>query len=175
MFISIHKKFILLLLTLVATMSLNAQNVQNKSFDRMLQKLLKGDVPTLSVGQVDSMQMKNKKIIFLDTREKREFDVSHIKNAIWVGYDEFSLDKLKGIDRNATIVNYCSVGARSEKITRKLQDEGFENAYNLYGSIFEWVNSGHKVVDSNQRTTERVHTYSKLWGVWLKQGKRVND
>jgi len=166
---------VFLIIFILSSMSTNAQNVQSKSFDRMLKKMLKGDVPTLNVDQADSMQKENCGVVFLDTRKKKEYDVSHIKNARWIGFDEFSTEKLKGVEKNATIINYCSVGARSEKITRKMRDAGFTNVYNLYGSIFEWVNAGKEVVDSNDMATERVHTYSRLWGVWLKKGKRVHD
>jgi len=32
-------------------------------------------------------------ITFLDTREKEEYDVSHLKNAIWIGYKKFDEQK----------------------------------------------------------------------------------
>ena len=164
-----------LLIFTLSFLNMNAQNVQSRSFDRMLNKLLKGDVSTINVEEADSMLNKNKAIIFLDTREKVEYDVSHIKNARWVGYDNFSIAKLKDLSKNAMIINYCSVGARSEKITRKMQAAGFKNVYNLYGSIFEWVNAGKEVVDKDNHTTQEVHAYNRLWGIWLKRGEKVYD
>ncbi len=156
-------------------MSCSAQRVQNKRYNFMLKTLLKENVPTLSVEQTDSLKKTDKEIIFVDTREKKEYDVSHIKDAIWVGYSDFTVDRLKGVDKNAKIVAYCSVGARSEKITRKLIDAGFTDVSNMYGSIFEWVNQGHEVVNPKGELTKKVHAYNKTWGVWLKKGEKVYD
>ena len=37
--------------------------------------------------QADSANMSN--AVILDVREKDEFEVSRLKNAIWIGYDDF--------------------------------------------------------------------------------------
>ena len=68
---------------------------------------------------------------------------------------------------------YCTVGYRSGKVVEQLRKAGYKNVYNLHGSIFEWVNEGNKVVNAKGVTTNRVHTYSKEWGKWLKRGTRV--
>ena len=49
--------------------------------------------------------------ILLDTRKKEEFDVSHLKNAIWVGYKDFNKKTVasKIPDKTVTIVVYCSI------------------------------------------------------------------
>ena len=66
---------------------------------------------------------------------------------------------------------YCSIGYRSEKVGEELKKMGFKNVYNLYGSIFEWVNQGNEVVDENEKVTEKVHTYNKRWSKWIEDGK----
>ena len=48
--------------------------------------------------------------------------------------------KVEDIARESTIVVYCSVGYRSEKIAEELDKLGFTNVSNLYGGIFEWIN-----------------------------------
>jgi len=48
---------------------------------------------------------------------------------------------------------------------------GYKNVYNLYGSIFEWVNDGNEVVDKNNKPTDEVHTYNKKWSKWVEEGK----
>jgi len=128
-------------------------------------------VPTVTV--VDLKKMNN--VVLLDTREKKEFDVSHLPNARWVGYDDFALDRVKEIPKTANIVTYCSVGYRSDKIGDKLRAAGFGNVHNLYGSLFEWVNQGNPVVDNAGKPTNRVHGFSRTWGVWLKKGEKVYD
>ena len=112
--------------------------------------------------------------IFLDAREYKEYQVSHLKNAIHVGYDHFDLQKVQNLDKQSHIIVYCSIGYRSEKITEKLKNDGFANVSNLYGGIFEWVNQGHPVFDGKGKTS-KVHAYSRTWGIWLKKGVKVYD
>ena len=50
---------------------------------------------------------------------------------------------------------YCSIGKRSEKVTQKLKKAGYNNVSNLYGGIFEWVNQGNEVVDTNNKVQIR--------------------
>ena len=110
--------------------------------------------------------------IFLDTREKEEFEVSHIKGAKWVGFETFSMENLRETPKDQPIIVYCSIGARSQDIGKKLVEEGFSEVYNLYGGIFHWVNEGYPVFTKGKETTE-VHAYSKIWGIWLNKGKKV--
>ncbi|WP_309608087.1 rhodanese-like domain-containing protein, partial [Flavobacterium sp.] len=116
-----------------------------------------------------------KNIIILDAREKNEFEVSHLKNANFVGYNNFNSKKIIQDYKNqdATIVVYCSIGIRSEKIGEKLLKLGYKNVYNLYGGIFEWKNQNQEVVDSEQKPTENVHAFSKEWSEYLLKGNKI--
>lgn len=154
---------------LLLPFSLKAQEVENHSFRLLLKTLLKHDVP--EVGAV--LAHKDSSAIFLDAREGREFAVSRIKGADWVGYDDFDLKRLKSIPKDQPIIVYCSVGYRSEKVTEKLEAAGYKNVQNLVGGIFEWKNRGFTVVDSLGKKTERVHAFNKVWGRWLKNGIKV--
>ncbi|MBL0331457.1 MAG: rhodanese-like domain-containing protein [Chlorobi bacterium] len=109
----------------------------------------------------------------LDSREKKEYDVSHLKNSIWVGYSDFNLERLKGIDKSSKIVVYCSVGYRSEKISEKLLSNNYTNVSNLYGGIFEWVNNNSPIYDLNNKSTKKIHAYDHIWGLWLKKGEKI--
>jgi rhodanese-related sulfurtransferase len=143
--------------------------VQSSAYDITLKTLLSHSVPEVSVSQVKEM----KAVLLLDAREWNEYQVSHIKDARYVGYDQFAMDKLTSVNRNQKIVVYCSVGYRSEKISEKLKQAGFKDVSNLYGGIFEWVNQGNPVVDENGKITDNIHAYSKTWGVWLNKGVKV--
>lgn len=142
--------------------------VESKAYDKMLNKLLDHSVNELSVLEVKKINHP----VFLDAREKDEYNVSHIKNARWVGYEDFDASRLKGVQKSDTIVIYCSVGYRSEKITEKLNALGFQHVYNLYGGIFEWVNQDNPVYNDKGKTP-KVHGYSRAWGVWLNEGEKV--
>jgi rhodanese-related sulfurtransferase len=128
-------------------------------------------VPTVTVPELKKMT----NVVLLDTRERKEYDVSHLPNAIWVGYEDFNFGRVKDIPKTANIVTYCSVGYRSDKIGDKLKAAGYANVHNLYGSLFEWVNQGNVVVDNTGKPTNRVHGYSRTWGVWLKRGEKVYE
>lgn len=145
-----------------------AQQVQDPAFDRVLQGLLSGNVPTTGV----QMLARQPAPVLLDARERREYDVSHLPGAHWVGHDDFQRERLADLPLDTTIVVYCSVGYRSEQITEQLVAAGFTDVRNLYGGIFEWMNSGHNVVDS-LGPTDRVHAYDQLWGRWLEKGEKV--
>ena len=164
-----HKLFFGLFLS-VTLLSCNAQqSVSDTSYSIMLKGLLEHNVKEISVAEA---RKKQSQLVFLDARELKEFQVSHIQHAIWVGYDTFDSKRLAKISKSSPIVVYCSVGYRSEKITQKLKALGYSNVSNLYGGIFEWVNQGNLVVNSNGKSS-KTHAYDKSWGVWLRKGEKV--
>lgn len=144
--------------------------VKNKKFQLMLNMMLSKQTPVISV--LDAHKNEGK-YMFIDSREKKEYDVSHIKNARFVGYDSFDVRSMAGIEKTAPIIVYCSVGKRSENITNKLEEAGYTNVHNMYGGIFEWVNDGYPVYNNIGQPTDKVHAYSKTWGIWLNKGKKV--
>jgi rhodanese-related sulfurtransferase len=143
--------------------------VESTAYSLMLKTLLSHSVPELSVAEAKKLT----NVQWIDAREKNEFEVSHIVNAIWIGYNTPHFDALDGITKDAPIVVYCSVGYRSEKIAETLQKKGFTKVFNLYGGLFEWVNQGNPVVSTQQHPTQKVHAYSKAWGIWLNKGEKV--
>lgn len=147
----------------------DAPSTTNPLYSAMLRGLLKESVPFVSVAQLRQLPSP----VLLDTREAPEFAVSHLRGARLVGYDTFSLATVQDLPKNAPIVVYCSVGARSEKIGAQLQQAGFTDVRNLYGGIFEWVNEGQPVVKAADEPTDYVHAYSRTWGIWLKHGQPV--
>lgn len=141
---------------------------QNGAFNITLKALLSHSVNEITVPEAAATRA-----LFMDAREWNEYSVSHIKNALYVGYENFSTDSLASVKKDQRIIVYCSVGYRSEKISEKLKSAGFTDVSNLVGGIFEWVNQGNAVIDSKGDTTQNVHAYSKTWGVWLSKGNKV--
>lgn len=144
-----------------------------KTLPQVLETLNNETVPYLNVAELNS----KKNLVFLDAREPKEFNVSHIENSIQVGFDDFDPKKVTSAlkDKNVTIVVYCSIGVRSEKIGEKLIKMGYKNVFNLYGGIFEYKNKGGKVVDNQHKETEKIHTYNKEWSIYLKKGIKVYE
>jgi rhodanese-related sulfurtransferase len=134
----------------------------------LLKKYNSNSVPYISVQE---LAMPKTEAVVLDARELKEYETSHIKDALFVGYDEFNielvLEKVKNKEQN--IVVYCSVGIRSEDIAEKLIKAGYTDVYNLYGGIFEWKNNDFYVYNSEGFKTNKIHTFAKEWSRWLKK------
>jgi len=145
-----------------------------ESLNDLLNRLNKEVIPYISVQE---LAMPKTQAVILDAREEIEYEVSHIKNSLFVGYDDFDLkivkDRIK--DKHQKIVVYCSLGVRSEDIAERLKKAGYQNVFNLFGGIFEWKNQGFDVVDENEKETESVHAFSKEWGKWLTHGIKVYE
>lgn len=161
-------KFFLAFLIFISSCMANGQ-ISSKAFGIMVNTLISHSVNEISV---DSLKNSDGNIILLDAREDNEYNVSHLKNAIHVGYNDFSLDKIKSIDKDAAIVVYCSVGYRSEKIAEKLKLAGYTNVSNLFGGIFEWKNKFLPIYDRTGET-ENIHGYGIAWGFWVTNGNKV--
>jgi len=153
--------------------------VQSYAQDSLLQLLNTYNtrsIPYISVEELRMLQL-NDDVYILDAREFEEFKVSRLNGALYVGFSDFSSELIteKITDSDRTIVVYCSVGIRSEKIGEKLRKAGYKNIRNLYGGIFEWKNKGFPIVDSEGNETEKVHSFSKAWSKWLTNGEKVYE
>ena len=144
--------------------------VKSKSFQFVLNTMLSDKTPFIDIKEAAANK---NNYTFLDAREAKEYNVSHIPNARFVGFDQFELSQTSDLPKNKPLIIYCSIGKRSEKITKELLKEGFSNVRNLYGGIFEWVNEGNGVVDNENRPTNKVHAYGRFWGKWLEKGEKV--
>lgn len=169
---TMKSSIVTLICILMITLSLNAQ-VQSGAYNLMLKTMLSHSVPEISVEQFTNENLTSNNYVLVDTREKVEYDVSHIKGAFWVGYDDFNINRLPNIPKDTLVILYCSVGYRSEKIGEKLKNAGFTNVKNLYGGFFEYLNEGNTPVDNQGKNTNKVHAYSKTWGIWLNKGEKV--
>ncbi|MGH1363795.1 MAG: rhodanese-like domain-containing protein [Calditrichia bacterium] len=111
--------------------------------------------------------------VLFDVREKDEYDVSHLPNAVQldpgITPDEFINTHSDNLDGKHAVF-YCSVGKRSailiEKLDAAAREAGATELSNLKGSIFRWYNSGFPVYNASGETSQ-VHPYDKKWGVLL--------
>jgi rhodanese-related sulfurtransferase len=162
------KKHVLFLVFCIVAYGMNAQ----QSLDELLKQYNSKDVPYISVQE---LAMPKTKAIILDARESQEYQVSHLKDAIYVGYENFQLDNIAVHvpTKDDAIVVYCSLGIRSEVVAHKLKKAGYTNVKNLYGGIFEWKNKDFEVYNSEDRKTDSIHTFSQAWSKWLNRGIKV--
>lgn len=163
-------KKLLIFIFICVSFTLQAQD----TLEDLLKQYNDNGVPYITVQE---LAMPKTEAILLDAREPKEYAVSHLKEAICVGYDNFNLEEVtKQLpNKDEKIVVYCSLGIRSETVAKKLKAAGYTNISNLYGGIFEWKNNAFTVVDSEEKETEKVHAFSKEWSKWLKKGEKVID
>lgn len=103
--------------------------------------------------------------LLLDVRQPEEFAVSHLPGALLAPDLATALAQIDP-ETKRPIVVYCSVGYRSARLADQLQAAHPAPVYNLEGSIFQWFNEGRPVVQG-QRVADRVHPYSRVWGLLL--------
>ena len=167
--VALHKmkKIVFYILTFIYSISFSQETIPE-----LLQQYNSKNIPYISVQE---LAMPKTKAHILDTRETKEYNVSHIKNSIHVGYDLFNLDSIlkQFPDKDKKLVVYCSIGIRSERIAEKLNKVGYTNVFNLYGGIFEWKNNDFIIFDSNENETENIHAFNKEWSKWLLKGRKV--
>jgi rhodanese-related sulfurtransferase len=119
-------------------------------------------VPQISTTDLANWLKKNdvKKPLLLDARTPEEYAVSHLKNARLLPLD------LEKFDKDVPIVVYCSVGYRSAIALQQIQAQGYQNVFNLEGSIFQWSNERRPLYQKEKRC-DRVHPYNRFWGYLL--------
>lgn len=160
------KKWIILIYLLLVEVCFS-----QKTIDEVLKKYNDNSVPYIYPKEL----FKKSNVVYIDAREQKEYNVSHIKNSIYVGFDYFDLEKFEtlNIKKNKKIVVYCSLGVRSEKIAKKIISLGYTDVSNLYGGIFLWKDENGIIVDDKGKNTEKVHAYSQKWGEYLISGTKV--
>jgi len=159
-------KYILTLASFISLMLLAFSHpfVKKKAYDFFLDRLVyRHTVDLLPIDSLDKAE------VLLDTRSKREYEVSHLPNAIHIGYEGFAFDKVTNWQKNQVIVLYCSIGYRSERIGEQLREAGYTQVYNLNGGAFKYVNQGLPLEGSK---SIQIHPYSMWWGIWLSKGQK---
>jgi rhodanese-related sulfurtransferase len=143
------------------------------AYRQMLRTLYRETVPVIQAAALaDVLRAKPQQVLLLDTRTPAEYRVSHLQGARFVDFDSYEQADFAGISRQQTVVVYCSVGYRSERVGERLKALGFQDVRNLYGGIFQWVNEGRPVYNA-AGPTRQIHPYSALWSGWLRQGELV--
>lgn len=139
------------------------QSCAQQDFDSTVTSYLDFSVDTISTRTlaqiIDSVKI-------IDARSTAEFSTSQIKGAQFIDFDKPNFKQLN-IEKPDTIVVYCTIGYRSEKIAEKLKKKGYNNVFNLYGGIIQWVNDSNQVCAPNGMNTNFVHTYDESWGKWM--------
>lgn len=160
------KILILFLTSLVLLVTSCSRLPTNDSLTLVSERLITESVPVIHTHEL-AANITKFDILLLDAREKNEFQVSHLPNSRWVGYETFNIESVSDLPSDTPITVYCSVGYRSEKIGERLQEAGFTNVTNLFGGIFMWANQDRPLSDPTGQATKVVHGYNQRWSKHL--------
>ena len=75
--------------------------------------------------------------VLVDVRETHEVDAVNI-GGHHIPLGELAA-RLEELDPGAHIVVHCKVGGRSAKAVQILRASGYDNAWNLNGGLFAWI------------------------------------
>ena len=115
-----------------------------------------------SISHIDGnnfSKLNHEKTIVFDVREKNEFDVSHLPQAIQVDPEISNQSFISNYKEQVTgknIVFYCSVGQRSSVLASRLKpaliEQGATKVYNLKGGVFRWRNEKKELIQNKKPT-----------------------
>lgn len=95
------------------------------------------DAPELAQWVTEADQ----KVRVLDVRQMNEIAGGTVPRAEAMPLHTLPI-KLSDLNREEKLVLICRSGARSAQACMFLQQQGFENVYNLRGGMIGWVQSG---------------------------------
>lgn len=93
--------------------------------------ILHGRFKQVPVTRVRELVENNACII--DVREKQEYEMGHLKNAINIPMSEFR-QRMDEIPKDVPVYLHCRSGQRSYNVVMALQYMGYNNVYNISGS-----------------------------------------
>lgn len=103
-------------------------------------RLIKRELRNLSQTDFEE-KMGASDIIIVDVRTLKEFEISHIKEAIHIDYfAENFWDLIEQLDKAKDILVYCRTGRRSIRACTLMKNGGFsvDKIFNLEGGFVEW-------------------------------------
>lgn len=103
-------------------------------------KDLFGNVPTITVTELqDKMQQKPAPVL-VDVRTTAEYRNGHISGADSLPLDKLN-DRVGKLAKNREVICICQSGSRSKRAVRKLQNAGY-TAVNVKGGMNAWARQG---------------------------------
>ncbi len=78
-------------------------------------------------------------MIFIDTREERQYNEGHIPGAISIDLMSANFEEtIKKLNPHTPYVLYCNIGRSSAEAFRIMQNLGFTNMYHMKDGITGW-------------------------------------
>ncbi|MBW3545128.1 MAG: ThiF family adenylyltransferase, partial [Bacteroidetes bacterium] len=93
--------------------------------------------PEISATALKAMQDAGEDFLLLDVREPHEYEDANL-GGLSVPLKTLP-DRLDEITRDKKIIVHCHSGQRSKQAIQLLQEQGYQNLYNLKGGIVAWA------------------------------------
>lgn len=128
----------LLVISLFACQNLESQQTANG-----------GTLQTVSVADFEQKLTSSPDAQLVDVRTPGEFAQGHLANAVNISIStpDF-ITQLDQLDKNKPVFLYCLSGVRSMRAARQLQEQGFQEIYDLQGGLIKWLNAGKNLNES---------------------------
>jgi rhodanese-related sulfurtransferase len=94
-------------------------------------------------GEIAAWLADGRAVALVDVREPYEREAGHIGGSRHIELVELS-GRASEIERDAPVVFYCRVGARSAMAAAAFRTSGYE-AYSMRGGLARWVDEGREI------------------------------
>jgi molybdopterin/thiamine biosynthesis adenylyltransferase/rhodanese-related sulfurtransferase len=116
------------------------------------------------ISEVDAPAARemNGNALFVDVREREEWEEGHIPGAVHVPRGNLE-SRIEGVapDRDRKLVLYCASGARSAFSAKTLGDLGYTDVASLAGGFADWKRNGYDVVLPRMLSPEKRTRYAR--------------
>ncbi len=92
----------------------------------------------ITVSELKALRDNKADFQLIDVREDHEVEIAEI-GGLHIPMGDI-MDNLDKIEKTKQVVIHCRSGARSGSVCQQLENEGFDNVYNLKGGILAWAN-----------------------------------
>src|SRR3954469_3423316 len=120
-------------------------------------------IDEIDAARARGLQDRDDAPLFLDVREREEWDEGHIPGAVHLprGWLESRIEQAVP-DRQRLIVAYCAAGNRSTFAAKTLEELGYEHVVSLSGGINDWKRRGYPLeVSARALGPEQRKRYSR--------------
>jgi UPF0176 protein len=106
-------------------------------------------------------------VVLIDTRNRYEYEIGHFKGALNPDTRQFTsfpdYVRATGIHKDKKILIYCTGGIRCEKAILEMEDEGYENVYQLEGGILNYLSEASGGASSAESGAAEAGADPDLW------------
>jgi len=111
------------------------------SYRELLQQV-KGEIEEVDASRASDLR-ETERPVFVDVRERSEWDEGHIPGALHVPRSHLESRIEQAVpDRDTPVVLYCASGNRSAFGAKALGELGYENVVSLAGGFTDWKRNG---------------------------------